>query len=80
LKFPEAAMREADKLRQQAEELLTLAIKAREAGQLDSAENLLAESAKFISDAEDLEAAHTRATQNARDGHLADRLDAAKKN
>lgn len=72
-------MREADKLRQQAEELLALAIKAREAGQFDNSENLLAESAKFISDAEELELAQARADQNARDDQFAQRLDTATK-
>ncbi|HEX4409596.1 MAG TPA: hypothetical protein VH206_12565 [Xanthobacteraceae bacterium] len=73
-------MREADKLRQQAEELLALAIKAREDGQFDSADNLLAESAKYISDAEALDQAQTRATQNARDNLLAQQLGTTKKN
>jgi len=72
-------MREADKLRQQAEELLALAIKAREEGQFDSADNLLAESAKYINDAEALEQAATRATQNARDDLLAQQLNTSKK-
>jgi hypothetical protein len=72
-------MREAEKLRQRAEELLTLAIKAREDGQFDSADSLLAESAKFISDAETLEQEQTRSDQETRDAELAQQLDAATK-
>ena len=72
-------MREADKLRQQAEELLALAIKAREDGQFDNAENLLAESARYISDAEALELAQTRAAQDARDDQLAQQRNTTKK-
>jgi len=49
-------MSEADDLRQRAENLLAMALKAREQGQFDYADTLLAEAAQFINDAEALEA------------------------
>lgn len=71
-------MRDADKLRQQAEELLTLAIKANEAGQYDQSELLLAESAKRISDTDALEAAEASADQQSRNGQHAQQRDTKK--
>jgi len=50
-------MSEADLLRQRAESLLAMAIKAREHGQFANADSLLAEAAQFISEADGLEAA-----------------------
>ena len=50
-------MSEVDELRQRAERVLALAIKAREQGQFDNADSLLAEVAQFISEADALEAA-----------------------
>ncbi|HYA05938.1 MAG TPA: hypothetical protein VEF90_08605 [Xanthobacteraceae bacterium] len=50
-------MSEADDLRQRAETLLAMALKAREQGQFDYADMLVAEAAQFINDAEALEAA-----------------------
>jgi len=47
---------EVDRLRQQAESLLALAIKAREQGQFATADSLLAEAAQFSNEAEELEA------------------------
>ena len=49
-------MSEPEELRQRAEALLAMALKAREQGQLASAESLLAEAAQFISEADELEA------------------------
>jgi phage shock protein A len=54
-------MSEADELRQRAESLLTLALKAREQGQFELADSLLAEAAKFSNEAEALIAARERA-------------------
>jgi hypothetical protein len=53
-------MSEADQLRQRAESLLALAIKAREQGQFAVAESLLAEAAQFSNEAEALEVAARR--------------------
>jgi hypothetical protein len=53
-------MSEADQLRQRAESLLALAIKAREQGQFANAESLLAEAAQFSNEAEALEVAARR--------------------
>ncbi len=53
-------MSEADELRQRAETLLALAIKAREQGQFATADSLLAEAAQFSNEAEALEAARAR--------------------
>ncbi|HEX3936382.1 MAG TPA: hypothetical protein VHX43_02670 [Xanthobacteraceae bacterium] len=44
-----------EELRQRAEALLAMAIKAREQGQFANAESLLAEAAQFISEADELE-------------------------
>jgi cellobiose-specific phosphotransferase system component IIA len=49
-------MTEAAELRQRAENLLTMALKAREQGQFDNADSLLAEASKFLNEAEALEA------------------------
>jgi cellobiose-specific phosphotransferase system component IIA len=49
-------MTEADRLRQRAESLLTMAIKAREQDQFDSADILMAEASKFLNEADALEA------------------------
>jgi len=49
-------MSEADDLRQRAETLLAMALKAREQGQFDYADMLVAEASQFINDAEALEA------------------------
>jgi HEPN domain-containing protein len=49
-------MSEAEELRQRAESLLAMALKAREQGQYDYADTLVAEAAQFISDADALEA------------------------
>jgi hypothetical protein len=56
----ERAISEADELRQRAEYLLAMALKAREAGQFAHADSLLAEAARFISEADALEAAQRR--------------------
>ena len=53
-------MSEADELRQRAETLLALAIKAREQGQFATADSLLAEAAQFSNEAEALETAQAR--------------------
>jgi hypothetical protein len=53
-------MSEADELRQRAETLLALAIKAREQGQFATADGLLAEAAQFSNEAEALETAQVR--------------------
>jgi len=53
-------MSEADELRQRAETLLALAIKAREQGQFTTADSLLAEAAQFSNEAEALETAQPR--------------------
>ncbi len=53
-------MSEADDLRQRAERLLALAIKAREQGQFATAAGLLAEAAQFSNEAEALETAQAR--------------------
>ena len=50
-------MSEADELRQRAENLLALAIKAREQGQFATADSLLAEAAQFSNEAEALDTA-----------------------
>jgi hypothetical protein len=55
----EAAMTEADELRRRAESLLTMAIKAREQGQFDNADSLIAEASKFLNEADALEAQQT---------------------
>ena len=60
-------MSEADHLRQRAERLLAMALKAREAGQFANADSLLAEAAQFINDADALEAAQRHADQQARE-------------
>ncbi len=54
-------MSEADLLRQRAENLLAMAIKAREQGQFDYADSLVAEAAQFINDADALASAQARA-------------------
>ena len=56
-------MSEADLLRQRAESLLAMAIKAREQGQFANAESLLAEAAQFISEADEVEAQARTARQ-----------------
>ena len=48
-------MSEPEELRQRAEALLAMALKAREQGQIANADSLLAEAAQFISDADELE-------------------------
>jgi cellobiose-specific phosphotransferase system component IIA len=48
-------MTEAGELRRRAESLLTMAISARNQGQFDYADSLVAEAAKFLSDADALE-------------------------
>ena len=53
-------MSEADQLRQRAEALLAMAIKAREQGQFATAESLLAEAAQFSNEADALETAQVR--------------------
>ncbi len=53
-------MSEPDELRQRAESLLALAIKAREQGQFVTADSLLAEAAQFSNEAEALETAKPR--------------------
>jgi len=54
-------MSEADDLRQRAEALVAMALKAREQGQFHYADMLVAEAAQFINDAEALEAAEAHA-------------------
>jgi len=53
-------MSEADELRQRAESLLSMAIKAREQGQFATADSLLAEAAQFSNEADALEVAARR--------------------
>jgi cellobiose-specific phosphotransferase system component IIA len=48
-------MSEPEELRQRAEALLAMALKAREQGQFVNAESLLAEAAQFINEADELE-------------------------
>jgi cellobiose-specific phosphotransferase system component IIA len=57
-------MSEADQLRQRAESLLAMAIKAREQGQFANADSLLAEAAQFISEADALEATRQQQPDN----------------
>ena len=57
-------MSEADQLRQRAESLLTMAIKAREQGHFATADSLLAEAAQFISEADALEATRQQQPDN----------------
>jgi cellobiose-specific phosphotransferase system component IIA len=57
-------MSEADQLRQRAESLLAMAIKAREQGQFANADSLLAEAAQFVSEADALEAARRQQPDN----------------
>ena len=57
-------MGEAEELRQRAEALLAMAIKAREQGQFANADSLLAEAAQFISEADALEAARREQPEN----------------
>jgi cellobiose-specific phosphotransferase system component IIA len=57
-------MSEADQLRQRAESLLSMAIKAREEGQFANADSLLAEAAQFIAEADALETAHPQQLGN----------------
>lgn len=52
-----------EELRQRAEALLTMALKAREQGQFGNADSLLAEAAQFISEADELEAKARTARQ-----------------
>jgi cellobiose-specific phosphotransferase system component IIA len=59
-------MSEPDELRQRAEALLAMALKAREEGQLGYAETLVAEASRFISEADELET-QARITRNAQD-------------
>ncbi|HXW42829.1 MAG TPA: hypothetical protein VEK75_16595 [Xanthobacteraceae bacterium] len=56
-------MSEAEELRQRAEALVAMALKAREQGQFDYADILVAEAAQFINDAEALEAARTHSAR-----------------
>ncbi|MFZ0610193.1 MAG: hypothetical protein WBD53_11395 [Xanthobacteraceae bacterium] len=44
-----------EELRQRAEALLAMALKAREEGQLDYAETLIAEASRFVNEADDLD-------------------------
>ena len=62
-------MSEADLLRQRAENLLAMAIKAREQGQFDYADSLVAEAAQFISDADALEVAQARSDRRSQEIH-----------
>jgi cellobiose-specific phosphotransferase system component IIA len=57
-------MSEADQLRQRAESLLAMAIKAREQGEFANADSLLAEAAQFISEADALEAPRRQQPEN----------------
>jgi len=50
-------MSEVDELRQRAESLLAMAMKAREQGQFDHADSLIAEATQFINEADAIEAA-----------------------
>jgi cellobiose-specific phosphotransferase system component IIA len=50
-------MSEADLLRQRAENLLAMAIRAREQGEFANADSLLAEAAQFINEADALDLA-----------------------
>ncbi len=60
-------MSEADLLRRRAESLLAMALKAREQGQFNSADSLLAEAAQFINDADALETAEVRADRRSQE-------------
>ena len=62
-------MSEADLLRQRAESLLAMAIKAREQGQFSSADSLLAEAAQFSNDADALEVAQARSDRQSEEIH-----------
>ena len=62
-------MSEADLLRQRAESLLAMAIKAREQGQFNSADSLLAEAAQFSNDADALEVAQARSDRQSEEIH-----------
>jgi hypothetical protein len=57
-------MSEAEELRQRAEKLLAMALKAREQGQFDYADGLLAEAAQFSNDADALETAERRSRES----------------
>ena len=56
-------MTEADELRRRAESLLTMAITARNQGQFDNADSLVAEASKFLNDADALEAQQSAQTE-----------------
>ena len=62
-------MSEAEELRQRAETLLAMAIKAREQGQFDYADRLVAEAAQFSNDAEAPEAAQVRSGRRSQEIH-----------
>lgn len=59
-------MSEAEELRQRAENLLAMALKAREQGQFAYADSLIEEASHFINDAEALETSAKEAEQPAR--------------
>jgi len=48
-------MSEPEELRQRAEALLAMALKAREHGQFDYADTLVAEASRFVNEADELE-------------------------
>ena len=52
-------MSAVDELRQRAESLLAMAMKARQQGQFDYAESLIAEATQFINEADAIEAARS---------------------
>jgi len=60
-------MSEAQELRARAENLLSMALKAREQGQFAHAESLMAEAAQFVADAE---AAEETAARHRQPDHL----------
>ena len=59
-------MSEPEELRQRAEALLAMALKAREQGQFDYAETLIAEASRFVNEADELEN-EARLTEQAQD-------------
>jgi len=70
-------MSEPEELRQRAEALLAMALKAREQGQFANAESLLAEAAQFISEADEVEtqARTARQTQEPQPARRTDQQD-----
>ena len=72
-------MSEVDELRQRAEGLLAMAMKAREQGQFDYAESLIAEATQFINEADAVETARSGSDQDSQTTRPAE-LDSSAKN